>query len=89
MHATKLPLLPWMTAMYSIANSSKGILLSIVLGRLIETGQKTTGEGESMMKPLPISRKIKELLAVELDVQIRWPATSVFMPSPCQHLLLG
>jgi len=40
MHATKLPLLTWLTAMYLIANSSKGIS-SVVLGRLIGTRQKT------------------------------------------------
>ena len=40
MHSTKLPLLTWLTAMYLIANSSKGIS-SVVLGRLIGTRQKT------------------------------------------------
>lgn len=40
MHSTKLPLLTWLTAMYLIANSSKGIS-SVVLGRLIGTTQKT------------------------------------------------
>jgi hypothetical protein len=40
MHSTKLPLLTWLTAMYLIANSSKGIS-SIVLGRFIGTTQKT------------------------------------------------
>ena len=40
MHSTKLPLLTWLTAMYMIANSSKGIS-SVVLGRLIGVRQKT------------------------------------------------
>ena len=40
MHWTKLPLLTWLTAMYLIANSSKGIS-SVVLGRLVGTTQKT------------------------------------------------
>ena len=40
MHSTKLPLLTWLTGMYLIANSSKGIS-SVVLARLIGTRQKT------------------------------------------------
>jgi transposase-like protein len=40
MHSTKLPLWTWLTAMYLIASSSKGIS-SVVLGRLIGTTQKT------------------------------------------------
>ena len=40
MHSTKLPLLTWLTAMYLIGNSSKGIS-SVVLGRLVGTTQKT------------------------------------------------
>ena len=40
MHSTKLPLLTWLTAMYLVASSSKGIS-SVVLGRLVGTTQKT------------------------------------------------
>ena len=40
MHSTKLPLFSWLTAMYLMTSSSKGIS-SVVLGRLLGTRQKT------------------------------------------------
>jgi hypothetical protein len=33
------------------------------------------------MKPLPVIEKIKNLLQVALNVQIRWTTNAVFMPS--------
>jgi transposase-like protein len=68
MHATKLPLFTWLTAMYLIANSSKGVS-SVVLARHIGIRQKAAwkiGHAiRALMAAVPTPSHLKGV--VELD----------------------
>lgn len=69
MHSTKLPLFSWLTAMYLMASSSKGIS-SVVLGRLLGTRQKTAWKLGHAIRALmaAVPTELPQLMGVvELD----------------------
>ena len=69
MHSTKLPLFTWLTAMYLVASSSKGVS-SVVLARQLDTKQKTAWKLGHAIRALmaAVPTELPQLMGVvELD----------------------
>ena len=85
MHGTKLPLWPWILAMYYILGSSKGVS-SVILSRLIGVSQKTawklghTIRGRFSVRPYGDRSEEAKTAALEFALLMRNSYRNCFQP---------